>query len=519
MNRHYLAEHCDEKRVVFLAEVLALYLRAGDLVTLSGDLGAGKSTFARALVRAVLDDPDAEVPSPTFSLVQGYATPRFTIGHLDLYRLSSPDEVSELGLDEILSTGVAVVEWPERGSGVLPVPALAITFADPRSGNVGPDTRTLTFATSASFADRLARLVDVLNFIQPDTATGPLPTIRYLQGDASPRAYARIISPSGSRILMDSPRRPDGPPVRDGLPYSRVAHLAEDVGPFVAVGTALHEAGFSVPDIYATDLDRGLMLIEDLGDRVFGAELAAGTPQATLWRAATETLVELRAFPATTPFPFGRNEPYRLPPFDRPALAIETELLLDWLWPLVKGTPAPASAREAYAAAWEPVFDRLLAHPPGLVLRDYHSPNLIWLPDRDGARRTGILDFQDAVLGHPAYDLVSLLQDARVDVPADLEAELFAHYLHQVARREPRFDQDDFGFAYAALGAQRNSKILGIFARLAMRDGKGRYLAHLPRIWGYLNRSLSHAALAPLAAWYEHHWPQPDRAPPVWPGT
>ncbi len=136
-----------------------------------------------------------------------------------------------------------------------------------------------------------------------------------------------------------------------------------------------------------------------------------------------------------------------------------------------------------------------------------HSPNLIWLPERSGAAKVGILDFQDAVNEHFAFDLVSLLQDARVDVSATLESELLAHYCAAVRRSEPQFDEAEFTFAYNALGAQRNTKILGIFARLAGRDGKPQYLGHLPRVWGYLERNLRHPALGSLAAWYDRHFP------------
>ena len=186
---------------------------------------------------------------------------------------------------------------------------------------------------------------------------------------------------------------------------------------------------------------------------------------------------------------------------------IETELLVDWYWPAISGAPISTQARAEFTAAWSGVFDRLLALPVGLTLRDYHSPNLLWLPERAGVARVGIIDFQDAMLGHAAYDLVSLLQDARLDVPEALETELLAHYLAGTRRHDPAFDEPGFTFAYRALGAQRNTKILGIFARLARRDGKPAYLPHIPRIWRYLQRDLAHDTLRPLQAWYDHHLP------------
>jgi aminoglycoside/choline kinase family phosphotransferase len=259
------------------------------------------------------------------------------------------------------------------------------------------------------------------------------------------------------------------------------------------------------------DLDKGLLLVEDLGDRGFGREVAAGASQAELYRAAVDALIALRgvAVPASMPLPDGSR--HVLPRRDRAAFEIEIELLLDWYWPAVKGSPAPGSVRAEFAAHWHPVLDRLLSLPGGWFLRDYHSPNLIWLPQRAGLARVGIIDFQDALNEHFAFDLVSLLQDARVDVPEALERELFAHYCAEIQAREPAFDRQAFTAAYADFGAQRNTRLLGLWVRLLERDGKPQYLGLIPRTWGYLARNLRDPRLAPLAAWYDRHFPADQR--------
>jgi hypothetical protein len=311
-------------------------------------------------------------------------------------------------------------------------------------------------------------------------------------------------------LLMDAPHRPDGPPVRDGKPYSRIAHLADDdmLRPFVAIGAALRRAGLSAPEVVAMDLDKGLALVEDLGSRAFGAELAAGrTPQAELWGAAADVLMRLRGLPLPASLPLPDGTAYTLPRRDRAAFEIEIELLLDWYWPAIKGEPAPPHVRAEFEALWRPVLDRLLALPGGWFLRDFHSPNLIWLPERQGLARVGIIDFQDALNEHFAIDLVSLLQDARVTVPEALEAQLFATYCAEIEKREPGFDRTAFATAYADFGAQRNTRLLGLWVRLLRRDGKPQYLQHMPRTWGYLTRDLTSVALAPLAAWYDRHFP------------
>ena len=174
----------------------------------------------------------------------------------------------------------------------------------------------------------------------------------------------------------------------------------------------------------------------------------------------------------------------------------------------------PEPTRAQFIAEWNHVFDRLLALPKALVLRDYHSPNLLAMPQRAGVAGTGIIDFQDGLIGHAAYDLVSLLQDARLDVPETIERQLLPYYMAQAAATEPGFDAASFEFAYRALGAQRNTKILGIFVRLARRDGKPGYLKHIPRIWRYLERDLQHDGLKGLRAWYDRELPARLRSTP-----
>jgi aminoglycoside/choline kinase family phosphotransferase len=329
-----------------------------------------------------------------------------------------------------------------------------------------------------------------------------------LRGDASTRSYARLSDGAGTVLLMDAPIQPDGPPIRDGLSYSRIARLAENmVRPFVAIGSMLRDAGLSAPRMEAFDLDRGLLLVEDLGNRGFASELAAGASQAELWRAAIDVLIRLRRVPVPARLPLPDGTGYTLPRRDRAAFEIELELLLDWHWPAVKGSPAPASVRDEFLALWSPVLDRLLTLPGGWFLRDYHSPNLIWLPQRAGVARVGIIDFQDALDEHASFDLVSLLQDARTFVPQELEKELFAYYCGEVSKHEPSFDQAAFAAAYADFGAQRNTRLLGLWLRLLLRDRKPQYVRLIPHTWGYLERNLRSPALADLAAWYDRHFP------------
>jgi len=197
---------------------------------------------------------------------------------------------------------------------------------------------------------------------------------------------------------------------------------------------------------------------------------------------------------------------YRLPLYDLDAYLIEAELLLDWYLPKLEIRISDAK-RENYRALWRDALLPVMNEPQTWVLRDYHSPNLLWLPEREGTARVGLLDFQDAVMGPAAFDVASLLQDARVDVPEKMEIALLSRYTRARRSAHAAFDAPAFVRSYSTLAVQRASKILGIFARLERRDRKPQYLRHLPRVSTYLQRSLAHPALAPLAAWYRANVP------------
>jgi tRNA threonylcarbamoyl adenosine modification protein YjeE len=491
----------DEQATYRLMADVAALIEPGDLITLSGDLGAGKTTFARALIRYLAGDETIEVPSPTFTLTQAYDLPRLRLVHADLYRLSGPAELAELGFEDEAEGTVTLLEWPDRAAGFLPADRLdiALTLAPAQ----GPTFRQARVTGYGTFAPRAERMIAIRRFL--DASGFGEAARRRIQGDASTRSYERLTLDGASYILMNSPKRPDGPPVRDGKPYSRIAHLAEDVTPFIALAQGLRARGFSAPAIFAADRAAGLIVLEDLGNEL----VVAGEPPAPIearYAAAADLLAALHREPLPGVLPVEPGVDYALPRYDLEALLIEVELLPDWYLPKLEAKISDAK-RDLYMALWRDALLPILEAPATWALRDFHSPNLLWLPEREGVARIGLLDFQDAVLGHPAYDVASLLQDARVDVPEMMEIALLSRYTRARLAAAPAFDAPAFARAYATLAAQRASKILGIFARLDRRDGKPQYLRHLPRVWGYLQRSLAHPALAPLAAWYRANVP------------
>ncbi|WP_298397247.1 phosphotransferase [Sphingobium sp.] len=295
-----------------------------------------------------------------------------------------------------------------------------------------------------------------------------------LAGDASFRRYFRVLDGGRRAVLMDAP-----PP-------------HEDPRPFIAIAEHLTADGFAAPRILARDLEQGLVLIEDFGDLRIKEHLEADpADELAVYGRAVDLIADLHRLP-----------PADLPAYDRAVYQREVGLLTQWYCPAID---LPVDV-DAYIAAWDAVLPLVegSASPTVTVLRDYHAENIM-LIDRAESHGLGLLDFQDALAGHPAYDLVSLLQDARRDVPVEVEAAMLAHY--KAIASPP----GDFDAAYAVLGAQRNAKIIGIFTRLWKRDGKPRYLSFLPRMWGLLERDLAHPALAPVAEWFAVNIPADKR--------
>ena len=498
----YSVKLADEQATHRLVEDIAAMLQPGDLVTLSGDLGAGKTTFARAMIRHLAGDPNTPVPSPTFTLMQTYELPQFPVVHADLYRLDGPGELAELGFDDLPKNAVVLLEWPDRAAGFLPPSRLDVAFT--LAPQLGPEYRNARVTGYGEFGPRAERIFAIRRFIE-NTGYASAERKR-IQGDASTRSYERLRIGNQRAILMNAPRRPDGPPVRDGKPYSQIVHLAEDVKPFVAVANGLRHLGFSAPQIYEAELDEGLLIIEDLGSET----VVAGDPPAPreqCYEAAVDVLVSLHSHQLSDRLPVAPHVEHRLPRYDMDAMLMEVELLVDWYLPRLD-VKIPGTTRAVFVAMWREALQDVIETDLTWVLRDFHSPNLIWMPDRHEIAQVGLLDFQDAMMGPAAYDLASLLQDARVDVPEQLEVSLLGRYARKRRIIEPDFDPPAFIKSYATLAAQRASKILGIFARLDRRDGKPQYLRHIPRVWAYLQRSLKHPSLAALNAWYGVNVPE-----------
>jgi N-acetylmuramate 1-kinase len=300
---------------------------------------------------------------------------------------------------------------------------------------------------------------------------------RPLAGDASNRRYERLFLEGRTAVLMDAPRE-----------------KGEDIGPFIRIARFLSDLGLSAPAILAEDAAHGFLLLEDLGDDLF-ARVIPRQPELEplLYEAATDALIQLHHVPP----------PLDLRAYD-PVVMLDMAALA-WRWYLGGALAEDAGSESAFRAAFGPVLALHVPDAPVLIQRNSHAENLLWLPDRKGPARVGLLDFQDAMAGHPAYDLVSILQDARRDVPPALEEAMIARYVARTSQEDSRFRA-----AYAVLGVQRNLRILGVFGRLCLLHGKAHYVDLIPRVWNLLLRNLKHPALAPVASLITEALPAPS---------
>lgn len=490
-------ELIDEAATVRFAQDIAAAVLPGDLIALEGDLGAGKTAFSRALIRALAKNMELEVPSPTFSIMQPYDDLRIPVRHFDLYRMSGSEELEELGFFEDLETAVTLVEWPGNAGSALPANHIILQL-DILAG----DRREAQLIVREHQRARFQRTLVARHFLEK--AEYQLAERTHVQGDASHRAYERVkATGKAPAIFMNAPETPPGEIIENGKSYAELVHRATDTKPFEAIGRMLRQHGLSAPDIYAADHKDGFMLLEDLGHA--GLLDSNGAPIHERMLAAVDALVVLHnaAGNMSQTIP-GVEGAYKIPSFDRTAFLTEVSLFADWFVPHQKRQLSPA-AKRSYLDIWSDLYRALETAETGIILRDVHSPNLLWLEERKGVNRVGLLDFQDALWGPQIYDLASLIYDARVSIPSQLRDEMTSHYRRT---RTGLLEMERLNEHLCILAAQRTAKILGIFARLAGRDAKLSYLAHMPRNEAYLNALLETPVLAPLAQWHEVHLPR-----------
>lgn len=482
----------DEAGTLRLADDLAAIARPGDVIALHGDLGMGKSALARAVVRRLAGDPDLEVPSPTFTLLQSYETARFPVHHFDLYRLADPDELIEIGFSEAVGEGLALIEWPERAGDELPDERLDIVISE---GDGFNGRRFSLEARGGGWAERLKETFAVRGLLDRAGFAGA--ERRHLHGDASTRSFERATVGSDAAVVMRWPAWRAFLKRADDDRYEEIVHLADSLSAFSAIADTLRRHGFRSPRVLDRDAERRLMLVEDLGS---DGIVRDGVPMTERYLVAARRLADLAAidWPEVAVDDGGNRWP--MPRYDRRALATEVGLFASWYVPHLTGALLGADALGEWNDLWDGLLARFDDDQRRLVLRDYHSPNILWQASGDPI---GLIDFQDGLLGSPAYDFGALVTDARVDIPDDLAAAMTAAYVERRRVHDAGFDAADFLERASILGTQRNAKILGRFVEYAARTGRTHHLRFLPRVRRNLEKALDDKVLAGVKLWYE----------------
>lgn len=468
-----LVKHCPTPQATEqLAKDIAPFLLAGDVIALTGYLGAGKSHFARALVIA-LGCKQKHLPSPTFNLLQVYDDTRLPVAHADFYRLQTPEEADDLALESFLEHGLTIIEWPENAKHIIPNTALWINIVDEGEG------RKFTLnATDPSwgkkfglFAPELRRKNSEKNrlaYLAEQTGRQGQ-VLTSVSGDASFRSYWRFSGADKPSILMDAP-----PPI-------------EDIACFAEIDKYLEGIGLHAPHIYQLDTKKGYALIEDMGNTTFYTAIKEGADILTLYQKAVDVLAHVAVSPRAT-----------VPVYDINMYKDEASVFSDWYMPTANCHATHTADRRQYRDIMAGFYDTIKAVPTTTMFKDYHCQNLMLLSPiadvkchADRAKNiadVGVLDFQDARIGPVTYDIASLLYDVRFDVPVEIHDIL-------IKRLVDSFDgavtMQAFMDSYRLIAIQNLLRIAGVFTRLAYRDGKTNYLDYMPRLWGHLDKLLA----------------------------
>ena len=462
-----------------LAQRIARFIEPGDTLLLKGDLGAGKSHFARCFIQA-LGTKQSHIPSPTFTLVQVYDDTRLPLIHADLYRLKDASELDDLDMHDHFAHGVCLIEWPERATSALPRTALTVHFKvsgeSTREVELTGDTRwQRRLKVMLTPADTHRQKKDFAGFAAEHGFADA--EIVQMTGDSSFRQYFRVKSGARTAVIMDVPTTivdEDGDPV-------------DQVSNHVRVAKWLASHGLRVGKIIAADAAQGLILQEDLGDKTLFDQYA-GTVDGPWLQVGVEALVRMNS----------GKQLDGLKPFTLERFLRNVGLFADWYLPALRGHATSPDERARFLEAWAQVYDSFKHVAWGVQLRDYHSPNFMVLGQVPSLENLALIDYQDATHGPLAFDLASLLYDARVNVPACLRDDLLEYYIAKTGVEVKAFET-----SFYLISLMRNARILGIFTRLAQRDGKRQYLDKMPILLPYIQEALKHPAAASVRPWLQ----------------
>ncbi len=512
----------DKNALTSLISQLACYIYAGDNVFVIGDSHVGKTFFIHELISHLCDEPatlsytsTAKTGAVKYNLADN--------GCVNYYDFSNISDSHDIRYEQLTSNDydINLFECADPICDGTVIPHISVSIVA-RKGEMC----TISIEASAQYASRMKRFCYFIEFLQLHNIDDAI--CKNVAGDATARKYYRII-PNSKQISQTGLK--NKPLANNLIVMSDETHLPSDYGTnpdsyidlskttitsFCAIAKKLHNAGVTVPKIHAADITNMFLLLEDFGSNRFGADFFAQSDVESGYQSAMDMLLHLAelSYEKDIDMEFTTKNPrltsthsytHQINRYSLDNYAEDLTVLLDWYYPEIHKHEASIFLRETFTDIWKPHLEALIKDKIVLSLRDFHSPNMFWLPEKKGIERIGVIDFQDAYYGHMAYDLVSLLMDARFDLPKEYHDKWLYDYVKKAARCIDNFNEEEFLLNYWRIGAQRNSRILGVFIRLLRRDNKDGYIKNIPRVWRYLMYCLSHPGLHDLKQWYELH--------------
>ena len=469
-----------------LAKELVPLLNEGGVMTLNGQIGAGKTTLAKLIIQELTQTPLEDIVSPTFNLYHTYNRDNLEIAHYDFYRIESEIELLEIDLNESLTDKICIIEWADKFRDLLPKDRIEIFITckkNERVYRINPLGKFREVVSNRAKIENYLGGLDI-NFTE----------LQRLPGDASKRNYYRVMSPDNTMILMDATQESN---------IKSKTGLSNGIDDFIKIQKYLDSIDVRVPKLIGRNRIDNILLEEDLGEYSYADMLTKENYQ-KLYNPAIKTLIHISNINHPKNISTDSN-PHYLKEFDLDIYLNEAEIFIDYYWPFIHGKQCNADKKQEFTHVMGEVYSNL-TDDKTLMLRDFHSPNLLFLENEDGFRKCAVIDFQDALFGHPLYDLVSLTNDARTTIDEHQEKYLIDLYKKDFPFNNFQFDSLSFIEQYHILGVQRSIKILGIFARLAILETNQNYLVHMPRVICYIKRIMQSGSIQTLACWLNQNF-------------
>ena len=469
----------------FVRELSPLLIK-GDVVALNGQIGSGKTTLAKLLINNLTQTPIEDIISPTFTLCQTYNRDALEIVHYDFYRIESEVELLEIDLHESLKDKICIIEWANKFSDLLPKDRIEILI------ECANTERVYNITPLGRFKEAIININKMENFLC--NLDIKFTELKKLPGDASNRKYFRVIRPDDTMILMDATQEND---------IRGKTGLSNGVDDFIVIGEYLDSIDVRVPKLIARNKIDNMILEEDLGEYCY-TDILTKDNYRKLYSPAIKTLIHISDIKHPKNISKDSN-PHYLQDFDLDIYLNEAEIFIDYYWPFINGKICSADEKQEFILIMAGVHSNL-TDDKTLMLRDFHSPNLMFLENESGFKKCAVIDFQDALFGHPLYDLVSLTNDARYTINEDHEKYLIELYKKDFSFNNFQFDNFSFMQQYQILGVQRSIKILGIFARIAILESNQNYLVHMPRVINYIKRIMHSGSIPELTKWLNRNF-------------